>query len=741
MSFIGDVAPTLRWTEVFPWIARAARATERALEGAQPWWLDRVDGLPAEVQDTHIAALADMALQHMGKWSLGELFPLVRHSVKLESLSFTARARNALSRRGSVAVGDIQGMLLMDLLNLPNVGVGTVDSMLRVLAEASIDQSASPASAEHDAPLIEQERTDAQPRPSLRIDSFADDLQTLAFWYTALGIPDQPLLDDPLPPGSPERVVDGKNRLRSLTAADVLPKVEVDLSIAGLLETELRQFEDSRYHTLLATRFFAESPQTLDEVARPMGVTRERVRQLESKARARLVHALEDDSLLGTVGASVREMVGTLLPLGELLKLVPALSKNVDSIGQPAWRVLDRIDDAYEIEDGWCAAPSIRAVKTSTQTAVLEQANQHGVAALRDLDQLTTGQPVSVAPEILEEWLRYCGYEVIDHWVYTRIGSLGDWTAAVLSITGSPLSSEEIRERLPVPRSLASLKNALATDERFERVDRDRWALAEWGLESYSGIKGLIRQELARSGGEVAVNTLIEQITGRYSVSASSVMAYASAPPFESQGGVVRFTTGDRNTRKTLYRTRCLYRHGDSLLYRTTVSGEHLRGSGSVAPVALATALGLQHGESWQLSSPLGPQSLGWTGLQPAFGTIRRFLTDRDIAIGQEIFLKVGSNHSFDIEPVPYKADDPLSRALNLVGCADTDPADARAAMARAITLPESSPAVSVIGGYRERGDHDVADLLAEALDQLESVPHRQEQRQAPDINDILDLL
>ena len=42
----------------------------------------------------------------------------------------------------------------------------------------------------------------------------------------------------------------------------------------------------------------------------------------------------------------------------------------------------------------------------------------------------------------------------------------------------------------------------MSGDDRFERVDRDRWALREWGMEAYAGVRSLIRERVAGCAAE-----------------------------------------------------------------------------------------------------------------------------------------------------------------------------------------------------------------------------------------------
>lgn len=735
-----EAHPVQRWVDAFPWIEAAAADLLTADESAHAWWLGPIDAFATALQAERLADLSDLMLERLTRWTIGQIFPNLPAETDLASLPMTNRARNALARFGYKTAGDVQGLELVELFDLPNVGVGTVDSILQALAAATtLNPAPIPARRGGEAGVLIAP-PDHGVESAERIGPIIEDLRTLAGWYAALGLPTRPLLDTPVPPGSPPEVLKARQRLELASAGDVLAESQAELDAAELLQRRVSMLDD-RAQQILARRFFADRSDTLDEIGQDLGVTRERVRQLESGARAAMMQAL-DSAPLGAISAAVREVVGIVFPLADLITLIPTLARPVPAAGQPAWRVLDRLDDAYEIKDGWCAAPTILSAQTETLTRLQEYANRQGIAAVGDLPPLNPNLPAESAPASLRDWLGYCGLTVDGDHVFTRVQSVGDRAAAVLSVTGSPMSSQEILVRLGIERSLGSLRNAMACDDRFERVDRDKWALTDWGLESYSGIRALVREQIARSGGQIPMDTLIERITGKYTVSANSIIAYASAPPFEAKSGIVRLATGDRDPRKGPERTRRLYRRADGWLYRVMVTKEHLRGSGSPAPIALAAILGLQYGQVRQLESTLGPQTISWIPPQPTFGTIRRFLVDSDIEIGSEIFLVFGDDSSFRIEPVDVSDAAPLERALRLVGVTGAAVRQhPRAALAAAIGLPEESSAASVIGGYRERGDTDIAELLLSARNQLEEPPANRKPNPSADIDEILDLL
>jgi len=735
-----DSPDTATWLDVFPWLESTADPS------LGPWWNLPASGPNVSKRHRFLEAVAEIAMSQLSRWTIAQLFPTAGTGVSLDTLGLPPRGLNMFTRRGYRTVEDIAGLSVEEILDWRNFGAATVSTVLEILADQAVADAVAPELGTEDEKVLRASGTEINAQDSTEpvVDaSTIDDLRVVAEWLALVGLADSPLLTQTLPIGTPQNVVRARKRLEVLTSVGVLG-AEGAPDAASVLDRSIRKLDD-RAVGILRDRMFADSPLTLDAIGSQLGVTRERVRQIESKARSALLAELGDSGggALASLAEAAQRTIHDVLPLKALLEEIPSLEKTVDAVQQPAWRVLDRLDDSYEIEDGWCACPTVEAARTATATQIEEFVDSYGVAPLASLDFIDI-EPEERKRTITAEWLEYCGYLIDSGHLFTRIQSVQDYAASILSVVGSPLSSDDVIARFAVERSVRSLRNALAKDDRFTRVDRDRWALSEWGLDTYSDIRSLIREELANNGGRAPLDPLVEKITSKFSVSPSSVVAYASSAPFETNDGMVQLATSPREVRKTPYQTRRMFRRPEGWSIRVTVTKDHLRGSGSVAPTAVAAILNLQPGETLQLDSPLGPQMVAWTGIQPSFGTIRRFLLDRDLAAGTDVFLTINDDRTFTVEEAREPIGEPLADALSLIGVASqSTPSDSYKILCAAIGIPESSGIASLIGAYRERGDTDVSELLLAARDSLETaetdVPDVKVK--SADVDDILDLL
>ncbi|WP_238773931.1 DNA-directed RNA polymerase subunit alpha C-terminal domain-containing protein [Prescottella equi] len=721
-----------RWVDAFPWLPAAAQTTG-------DWWMLPANSGEGLGPEDRLDSLCELIVERRSDWTVAELFSALPLSTDLSRLPFSNRAANVFRNRGIQFIADLQDTTIADMLDWRSVGAGTIDAILKVLAVASMSADSL------DAQLPANAGDSSAESPGSRVLSDAavslvDDAALIARWLVAKGHPTEVLLSKRLTPGTPVEVQRARARLGSLTALDLLSPRELELNAAQQLRQSLEQFTE-RDLFILSRRFFADSPETLDVLGSELALTRERVRQLEIKARSVLTEHIERGGRLAMVAAAARDTIGYVLPLRSLLDALPALEHQISSVDQPAWRILDRLDDAYEIEDGWCVAPTMTAAKSLWSTKLQELANAYGVVALEELGPLNENIPDGHNEEILREWLTYCGYAIEGGLILTRYRTIPDRVCSMLYVEGSPMTTQQIIEKFDGSRSPNSIRNSMTADGRIVRIDRDRWALNEWGVDAYEGIRLAIRRELKCGGGSLALDHLQQVITSKYTVAATSVATYASMPPFETIDGIVSVAQTFRQVRKTPAQTRRLYRGLKKWVLRVTVTKDHLRGSGYTAPTALASILDLHPGETMYLPSPIGDQTVYWTGPQPSVGSIRRFLLDDNIDAHDEVFLEFHDDQGFAITKIAPLTGDPIHDALALVGANPEGDEDPRATLATAIEQPPLISHSRLVEEYRSRGDGEIAELLVTGRQQLADSSPLIAPVPAPEISEILDLL
>ncbi|MCA1008226.1 hypothetical protein LCL87_21165 [Rhodococcus hoagii] len=540
-----------------------------------------------------------------------------------------------------------------------------------------------------------------------------DDLVLLAQWRRIRGREGEALLSVDIEDGAPEELQDLALRIAAIRPADV-PGELSEISAADELEQLIETFDD-RERGVLRGRFMAVEPMTLQELGNQFGVTRERARQIEVKVKKRLIGEFGFGTAVGNLLASMRIEIQPVAPLDRLIALSPELSSDVPSLGVPLWLALDRLDDYFEVTDGWAAAPGVDEARDRTRSLLEEFASDHGVVEFAVFAE-SSGQP----HDEMVRWLEWCGYQLIESRIITRLRNAGDHAASILEVVGEPMPVDDIVARMNVDRNARSVANVLGSDDRFVRTDRALWALAEWGVEEYTTIRNMMARAIDANDGQISLVDLVEQVAGRYDVSPASVQTYAASGEFELKQGVVRRRRGPGTVQKTPARTRRLYRHGDVWRLAVKVTHEHLRGSGFTVPAALAGLVGCGYGESVSYRSRLGDQLIRWKSNQPISATIRRFLEDLGSAEGDWVYLEFHPDRRFDVvrSKVVGRDADPLRRALALVGRPDADTIPdigVASALADAVGLDSEDRPRRILSAYRARGEEEITELLERA--------------------------
>ncbi|MEU4535032.1 sigma factor-like helix-turn-helix DNA-binding protein [Streptosporangium sp. NPDC023825] len=473
---------------------------------------------------------------------------------------------------------------------------------------------------------------------------------------------------------------------------------------------------DERQRAIARDRLYASQRATLDDLAQRFSVTRERIRQIERDLRDHVEAWLAKDDAAPLIAhvSWLRGRLGSAVPADDLAAAVPWHRTDLATLGIPSWRFVRTLLTGYEQVDGWLVAGGADELREKTRQLFTD--------GPRPLDEaVTLASQLGIREDVAERWLiAVPQLRVLENHVVPWPRSVNDKAEAVLAVAGGPLTPEEIQERIGEDYSLVGIRNQLTADDRFLRVDRNKYGLSRWGGEQYLGIREMIVREIERSNGEASVNTIVTNLTGRYDVSESSVRAYAGGPGFErTQRGWIRVAgseQADYQPRRDVSETRRCFRSRDGRWWhRVDVNAEHLRGSGSPLPTGFAAHLGMAPGGQLTASTPSGDVVISWHN-QPTMGSIRPVLIAANASEGDHVFLTVSDGGELLTRylPAASPALPALNRALHLIGY--TAPVASEAEGIRLIGarigLPEGCTREEVIARLRDRGDREILAFL-----------------------------
>ncbi len=303
------------------------------------------------------------------------------------------------------------------------------------------------------------------------------------------------------------------------------------MRVAARLERVLEAARD-RHHTIIQMRLVQAPPATLDDVGRQFGITRERVRQIQSKYERRIEAALGNE--LEVIAATLKNEFDPIVPKADLERRID------DIVPKGAPLVYDLFRRAL-----------ILAMEFTLNDEFYIDA--HAAEVLRNLP--ARARPLAddvglVQEQRLVETLPNEGWQRFWPWLCERGGfhdlhgilALRDTNrarvkAALMSI-GHPATREEIAAVCGFEES-RTVGATLSNIPSVARADKDRWGLREWIDDEYDGIAGEIIQRIEEDGGATTTERLLTELPSKFNVSPASVRAYMQTARFMIRNGSI----------------------------------------------------------------------------------------------------------------------------------------------------------------------------------------------------------
>ncbi len=402
---------------------------------------------------------------------------------------------------------------------------------------------------------------------------------------------------------------------------------------------ETLTFCDTRMQTILERRLLAERPETLESLGQAMGVTRERVRQLQKAVEQSLAiprPAVEQ------AGSLLRSALGDRVERSEFAAALQRLVPGDDARASVRIaRALVTKASGYQWRGDVAVSTAVLQQRKRFMQTIDKHTDERGFVNESMLwSESAAGEGVREGLLAESGAVRICGYLM-------RRDSQKCRVYAALTSIGKPATVGELNEALG-EFAFEHVGNVLSAAEDIVKATKDGWALTEWTDRPYEGIANEIAYRISRDGGVTSVEGLMTELPERYGVSTHSIGMYLGTPRFEVKHGEVRLASRMRSNHTPLERLDSVVAIGNRPVFAVGMEERYLSGYSIPIPPAVAEFLGVTIGESELIpvAYPKGCEDVSviWNAHAvsgPSMGRVREALEKLSVSDGETFYIRL----------------------------------------------------------------------------------------------------
>jgi hypothetical protein len=338
-----------------------------------------------------------------------------------------------------------------------------------------------------------------------------------------------------------------------------------------LIADSLQLLKKDRDREILLRRYGIATgkTQTLEQIGQDLGITRERVRQIEKAAMIKIREQFNHDHQLNDVLVAITDQKGGIIGFASLVaeagadgKLKPHLSFLIKL--NPRFTYLDRNDrhgdvlfltEAYKENDILKLHDELIATTKTMKKPVKFEKIATNISGNNKKEALMELASVSNEISNLESMWG------LSMWPEVNPKSIRDKIYLILKKGGRPMHFTEIATRIadlkanPKKVTTQAVHNELIKDDRFVLIGRGIYALGEWGYQA--GTVADIIEEVLRENSPLSKADIISKVLARRQVKTTTItLNLQEKSQFERAGkGMYRLKAG-YTPQKTTRRTR-----------------------------------------------------------------------------------------------------------------------------------------------------------------------------------------
>jgi hypothetical protein len=399
---------------------------------------------------------------------------------------------------------------------------------------------------------------------------------------------------------------------------------------------------DDRERAIYSRRLLARDPQTLDQLGIEFGVTRERIRQVETKIINQIRENGGDEIFTFAKLPTGERWVRHYSQLGD-----PETAEFFKPYVGSALEVLRALGLVESWDGPWITGgfkKIFRKVRGPYLEYFLNEVSRQ-VPTVEEFSQQM--KDLGLAPEFIDEWITDIGLRISGNRVRGTVITGVEFVHDLLEMHGKPLTwSQDIAPQVEQHWNARGILGRVQEESKtFTRTDVDSYGLAEWGFPSYEGISREI-EKVVEQHGPTKIGLVVEILKAKFSIAEDSIRVYARQGNLTVKDSVVQLvnpksheTSAPKMSDMTDRQKNGIQQFADRFEYTVPVNHDRLRGSGMPVSTGVMAIIGLPSGLSTnlQLSNLSGFNvAFSWErGGQPKMSSIRLPLMQLEAKEGQ----------------------------------------------------------------------------------------------------------